>query len=144
MWALDFISLDLTSIQSVLRCGSKVTYFDFLLFWTLLAPALVVVVVVFAILRGLVTVYVRGAPAEAAGAPPDPAFATDSRRGEARFVSDRELEDEEQLTPVQRVALSVQRDLDAGLMVVFAVLTMFHSGICSTCLLYTSPSPRDS
>ena len=34
MWALDFISLDLTSIQSVLRCGSKVTYFDFLLFWT--------------------------------------------------------------------------------------------------------------
>ena len=47
-------------------------------------------------------------------------------------MSDRELEDEEQLTPVQRVALSVQRDLDAGLMVVFAVLTMFHSGICST------------
>ena len=101
-----------------------------MLFWTLLAPALVVVVVVFAILRGLVTVYVRGPGVEEAGAQPDPA--TDSRRGEARFVSDRELEDEEQLAPIQRLALSVQRDLDAGLMVVFAVLTMFHSGICST------------
>ena len=107
-----------------------------MLFWTLLAPALVVFAVLFAILRGpLKGVRTRcpggGCPLGAAGAPPDLSI-PDSRRGEARFVSDRELEDEEQLSRVERLALSVQRDLDAGLMVVFAVLTMFHSGICST------------
>ena len=59
---------------------------------------------------------------------PSPPTAAAARRASCRTASSRTRK----LPPVQRVALSVQRDLDAGLMVVFAVLTMFHSGICST------------
>ena len=124
MFALDFVSLDLSSVTAILGCSSTFQYFHFLLWWTLLAPALVVVVVVCAVLRGLVKV--RSHLKEEGGPP-----AAESIRSQgARMVSDVDLKDED-LTWYERILLSVQQDLDTGLMVVFAVLTMFHSGICS-------------
>ena len=112
MRAFDVIAFDLSSLHSLARCWGWVdNYFNFLLWVTLVAPALLLVFVVCAVVRAVSRV--------ACGATAAPQNALEEEGAAAEAV------------PLhRRVAAAVRQDLGGVLSKWMLLISLFHSAIC--------------
>merc|ERR1719482_781289 len=112
MRAFDVIAFDLSSLHSLARCWGWVdNYFNFLLWVTLVAPALLLVFVVCAVVRAVSRV------ACGATAAPQNSLAEEGAAAEAVPLH-------------RRVAAAVRQDLGGVLSKWMLLISLFHSAIC--------------